>query len=73
MVQVIDDEGVGVAPVSVEVRVRGIEVGMGVLDHVGIGRRPEPRRRGDARQRQAPRIASVAGIPSEAPSQPANG
>lgn len=73
MVQVVDDECVGVAPVPVQVRVRRIEVGMGMLDHVGIGRRPEPGRRGDARQRQAPRMANVTGIPRDAPSHPANG
>jgi nucleotide-binding universal stress UspA family protein len=52
MVQVVDDEGVGVAWVSVEVRMPWAEIGVDVLDHVRVGGRPDQGRGGDPGQRE---------------------
>ena len=50
--EVVDDEGVRMALALVKVRVPLSEVGMGMLDHVGIGSRPRPSRRRNPGDRQ---------------------
>jgi hypothetical protein len=49
--EAVDDEGVRMAPAVAKVRVPRMEVGVGMLDHVGIGRRPSPDRRRDTGER----------------------